>query len=98
MYTKDSRNVRRKREIAEIAVRMVCLAVLVVIVCVLLVTPASKSSSEGATDRAAMVAAAARYDDILEQTGDRFMADTLAQELYLELGGTRDYWQGVAGE
>lgn len=64
-----------------------------------LLTPVSNGEvGESATDRAAMVAAAGRYDEVLERTGDPFTADMQAQDLYIELGGIRDYWQGVAGE
>ena len=97
IYTKNSRNARRRRERAEMLLRMICIAILTVIVCILLVTPAPAEDNASSVDRAAMVAAAARYDDVMAETGDYLLADALAQELYLELGGTRDYWQVVAG-
>lgn len=98
IYTKNSRNARRRRERAEKLLRMICVAIFAVIVCVLLMTPVPAEDNASAVDRAAMVAAAARYSEVLERTGDRYTADALAQELYLELGGTRDYWQGRAEE
>jgi len=98
VHTRESRNARRRRERAEMLLRMICIAILAVIVCILLVTPAPSQENASSNDRAAMVAAAARYSEVLERTGDRYTADVLAQELYIELGGIRDYWQGRAEE
>ena len=46
-----------------------------------------------AVERAAITAAAQRYDQAMEEYGDPMAADAVAQALYEELGGARESWQ-----